>query len=150
MIDSTLPLITLFISGFTSATLLPGSSEALFLLMLSQQNWDTGFLILIVGIGNSLGGMSNWVLGILIRTGFHKDKDKDKNQETESKYRVKAEKWLKNYGSPVLFFSFLPIIGDPLCLVAGLVKTHWLQALLYISLGKFFRYFILSYAVYPG
>ena len=143
MIDSTLSLVALFFSGFTSATLLPGSSEALFLLMLSQQNWDTGLLILIVGIGNSLGGMSNWVLGILIRKGFHKDK----NQETESEYRFKAEKWLKTYGSPVLFFSFMPIIGDPLCLVAGLVKIHWIKALLYISLGKFFRYFALSYFI---
>ena len=144
MIDSILPLVTLFFSGFTSATLLPGSSEALFLLMLSQQNWDTGLLILIVGTGNSLGGMSNWVLGILIRKGFHKDKNKEK----QSKQRFKAEQWLKKYGSPVLFFSFLPIIGDPLCLVAGLVKINWLKTLMYISLGKFFRYFALSYVVF--
>ena len=145
MIDSILPLVSLFFSGFTSATLLPGSSEALFLLMLSQQNWDTVMLILIVGSGNSLGGMSNWILGILIRNGLYKDKDKDK--ESENKHRFKAEKWLKKYGSPVLFFSFLPIIGDPLCLVAGLVKIHWLKALLYISLGKFVRYIALSYFI---
>lgn len=144
MIDSTLPLLTLFISGFTSATLLPGSSEVLFLLMLSQQSWNTGLLVLIVGIGNSLGGMSNWVLGILIRKGLHKDKDIEK----KSKYRFKAEQWLKKYGSPVLLFSFLPIIGDPLCLVAGLVKIHWVKALMYISLGKFFRYFVLAYVIY--
>ena len=145
ILDSILPLLTLFFSGFTSATLLPGSSETLFLVMLSQQNWDTGLLILIVGIGNSLGGMSNWILGFLIRKGLYKEKEK--NQETEKKHRFKADKWLKKYGSPVLFFSFLPIVGDPLCLVAGLVKIHWLKALLYISLGKFFRYFALSYIV---
>lgn len=145
IIDSILPLVTLFFSGFTSATLLPGSSETLFLVMLSQQNWDTGLLILIVGIGNSLGGMSNWILGFLIRKGLYKEKEK--NQETEKKHHFKADKWLKKYGSPVLFFSFLPIVGDPLCLVAGLVKIHWLKALLYISLGKFFRYFALSYIV---
>lgn len=146
MIDSTLSLFSLFISGFTSATLLPGSSEALFLLMLSQQHWETGLLILIVGTGNSLGGMTNWVLGVLIREGLLKDKNKKK--DNESKYRIKAEKWLNQYGSPVLFFSFLPIIGDPLCLVAGLAKIYWLKALLYISLGKFFRYFILSYMIF--
>jgi len=147
MIIDSIPLLTLFFSGFTSATLLPGSSETLFLVMLSQQNWDTGLLILIVGIGNSLGGMSNWILGFLIRKGLYKDKDKEKKQETERKHRFKADRWLKKYGSPVLFFSFLPIVGDPLCLVAGLVKIHWLTALLYISLGKFFRYFVLSYIV---
>ena len=103
ILDSILPLLTLFFSGFTSATLLPGSSETLFLVMLSQQNWDTGLLILIVGIGNSLGGMSNWILGFLIRKGFYKDKEK--NQEKEKKHRFKADKWLKKYGSPVLFFQ---------------------------------------------
>lgn len=139
--DFSASLVGLFLSGFSSATLLPGSSEALFLLMLSQHSWDTTMLILVAGTGNSLGGMSNWLLGILIRSGFYKDKKKD----SQHQYRIKAEQWLKQYGSPMLFFSFLPIIGDPLCLVAGLVKMHWFKVLIFISLGKFFRYFVLSY-----
>ncbi|RKZ99190.1 MAG: DedA family protein [Gammaproteobacteria bacterium] len=134
-------LLTLFFSGFTSATLLPGSSEALFLLMLAQQSWDAGLLILVAGTGNSLGGITNWLLGLLIRKGLYKKAQK--TQESQSYY--KAEQWLKKYGAPVLFFSFLPIIGDPLCVVAGLVRIHWLKALLFISAGKFFRYFMLSY-----
>ncbi|MCK5663596.1 MAG: DedA family protein [Thiotrichaceae bacterium] len=134
-------LLTLFFSGFTSATLLPGSSEALFLLMLAQQTWDKGLLILIAGTGNSLGGMTNWLLGLFIRKGLYNQKQKN----SEKKSYENAEKRLKKYGSPVLFFSFLPIIGDPLCVMAGLVKIHWLKALLFISAGKFFRYFILSY-----
>lgn len=133
-------LLTLFISGFTSATLLPGSSEALFLVMLFEQTWSAGLLILVAGMGNSLGGMTNWLLGILIYKGLYKDKQKTSEENT----RFRAEKWLNRYGAPVLFFSFLPIIGDPLCLVAGLLRIHWLQALVYISLGKFFRYFVLS------
>lgn len=135
-------LLTLFISGFTSATLLPGSSEALFLLMLSQQSWNTGWLILIVGAGNSLGGMTNWILGVLIRTGLYNKRGK----EASSNY-AKAEQWLQKYGAPSLFFSFLPIIGDPLCLVAGLLRIHWLKALVFITLGKFSRYYVLSYLV---
>lgn len=147
MIDPTVSLVALFISGFTSATLLPGSSEALFLLMVSQQSWDTGLLILIVGMANSLGGMSNWLLGILIRKGIYKE-NIFKQKESEARYRFKAEKWLKKQGAPILFFSFLPIIGDPLCLVAGWLKIHWLKALLYISLGKFFRYIALSFVFF--
>lgn len=145
--DSIIPLFTLFVSGFTSATLLPGSSEALFLLMLSQQTWETALLIIVVGTGNSLGGMTNWVLGYLIRNGLLKDKE-DTNKESVDRNRFQAEKWLQKYGSPVLFFSFLPIIGDPLCLVAGLVKIHWLKALLFLSLGKFVRYMSLSYLIF--
>ena len=137
-------LLTLFISGFTSATLLPGSSEALFLLMLSEQAWSTGLLILVVGAGNSLGGMTNWVLGYAIRKGFYRDK-RGKSQASQ---RRKAELWLSKHGAPVLFFSFLPIIGDPLCLVAGLIKIPWFLALVYIALGKFFRYVLLSYLLF--
>ena len=149
-------LFTLFISAFTSATLLPGSSEALFLLMLSQESWNTVLLIVTAGVGNSLGGMTNWVLGVLIRNGLYHDKspdkslDKslDKSQKSEVKNRFRAELWLQKYGSPALFFSFLPIIGDPLCLVAGLVKIHWFKAIIFITLGKFFRYFVLSSIVF--
>ncbi len=136
-------LLTLFFSAFTSATLLPGSSEALFLLMLSQETWNSGLLVVIAGVGNSLGGMTNWLLGRLIRSGLFKDK----HRNSQAKSRSRAEQWLQTYGSPALFFSFLPIIGDPLCLVAGLVNMSWLKALLFISLGKFFRYFVLSYVI---
>lgn len=137
-------LLTLFFSGFTSATLLPGSSEALFLFMLSEQIWEPGILILVVGIGNSLGGMTNWVLGLLIRKGLYKNQQ----HTSQSKSYYKAEQWLQKFGAPALFLSFLPIIGDPLCVVAGLVKMDWLKALFFISLGKFFRYFILSYFIF--
>ncbi len=133
-------LLTLFFSGFTSSTLLPGSSEALFALMLSQQTAPVWLLILVVGTGNSLGGMSNWIIGLLIRKGLYKSKN-----NTSDKHRARAEKWLERHGAPVLFFSFLPVVGDPLCLVAGLVHISWLKALLYISAGKFFRYIIIAY-----
>jgi membrane protein YqaA with SNARE-associated domain len=146
-------LITLFLSGFTSATLFPGSSEGLFLLMLSQQNWSTGLLIVVVGTGNTLGGMSNWILGVLIDKGFHlNDKwslnNTDQAKNLTTKTCIKAEKWLKNHGAPILFFSFLPIIGDPLCVVAGLLKMQGRVVLWYIALGKFFRYTLLSILFY--
>ncbi|MCU7835850.1 MAG: DedA family protein [gamma proteobacterium symbiont of Taylorina sp.] len=136
-------LLTLFFSAFTSATLLPGSSEALFLLMLSQGSWSAGMLIIIAGAGNSLGGMSNWILGLLIRKGLYKSKRHNIN----GKYYTAAENWFNKFGSPALLFSFLPIIGDPLCFVAGFIKIHWFKAMIFISLGKFMRYFALSYVV---
>ena len=140
-------LLTLFFSGFTSSTLLPGSSEALFAWMLSQQSWPAWLLIVVVGTANSLGGMTNWLLGLLIRRGLLEDRDKKKHNRQADKTRLNAEHWLEQHGAPVLFFSFLPIIGDPLCLVAGLIKISWLQALLYISMGKFFRYIAMAYFI---
>lgn len=133
-------LIALFISGFTSATLLPGSSEALFLYLLSREEWNNALLVIVVGLGNSLGGMTNWLIGMLIRSGFMQNK---RSLPEEKKSFIKAQQWLEQQGAPVLFFSFLPIIGDPLCLIAGLLRIHWLKALFYISLGKFSRYMVL-------
>ena len=138
-------LLSLFLSAFTSATLLPGSSEALFLFMLSEDLWNSSLLILIAGTGNSLGGMSNWLLGFLIRKGIWKSgQSTSKDNELKNKHYIRAEKWMKQYGSPVLLLSFLPIIGDPLCVVAGFIKVHWLKAIIFISIGKFMRYFTLS------
>ncbi len=134
-------LLALFISGFSSATFLPGSSESLFLLMLAQEQWDTLVLILVVGMGNSLGGMSNWVLGVLIRKGLHKQKE----GLLESKHYILVEKKLQKFGAPILFFSFLPVVGDLLCMVAGLMKIHWLKSIIFISTGKMVRYILLSY-----
>ena len=133
-------LFALFVSGFTSATLLPGSSEALFLYLLSRGDWSSGLLLLIVSIGNSLGGMSNWLLGMFIRYGFLQ---RSGSGENAKQVNQKAQRWLQQHGAPVLFFSFLPVIGDPLCLAAGLIHTHWLKSLFYISLGKFTRYAVL-------
>ena len=105
--------------------------------MLAQQQWDVSLMILVAGLGNSLGGMSNWLLGVLIRLGLYK-------KSANTKYH-NAEQQLQKFGAPILFFGFLPIIGDPLCVVAGLVKIHWFKALIFISAGKFFRYFLISY-----
>jgi len=134
-------LFSLFVSGFTSATLLPGSSEALFLYLLSREEWNNGLLVVVVGLGNSLGGMTNWLMGMLIRSGFMQNKRSLLPEEKKS--LMKAQQWLEQHGAPVLFFSFLPIIGDPLCLMAGLIRIHWLKALFYITLGKFSRYVVL-------
>ncbi|MCN4143616.1 MAG: DedA family protein [Thiohalomonas sp.] len=114
-------LLTLFFSGFTSATLLPGSSEALFLFMLFEQSQDVALLILVAGIGNSLGGMTNCLLGLLIRTGLYKNKQ----STSENKHYYKGEQWLYKFAAPLLFLSFLPVIGVPLCVVAGLLNIHW-------------------------
>ena len=143
-------LLSLFLSGFTSSTLLPGSSEALFMYLLSQQSWPVWLLIFVVGSANSLGGMTNWIIGFLIYKGLFEDKQPEVQQQKQSKrgvasQRIRAERWLEQHGAPVLFFSFLPVIGDPLCLVAGLVKISWVKALFYITLGKFSRYLAIAY-----
>jgi membrane protein YqaA with SNARE-associated domain len=138
-------LVSLFVSGFSSATLLPGSSEVLFLLMLSERDWSPWVLILVVGSGNTLGGMSNWLIGLLAQRGLYRHPFSLSNK-LRLRYASIAKR-LRKHGAVVLVFSFLPVVGDPLCVVAGLLNIPWYKALGYIALGKFVRYMLL--AVFP-
>lgn len=127
-----LALLSLTVSGFLSSTLLPGSSEAAFIafLIYYPEAWLTALIF--VGISNSLGSMTSYLIGRLIP---------NRSKDVPSK----AFERVRRYGTPVLFFSFLPIIGDALPLAAGWMKMHAGKSLFFITLGKFCRYgFILA------
>ncbi len=129
MDTAAIDLGSLFASAFLSATLLPGGSE-LVLALLADADSHLGLLLLVVAsAGNTLGGMTSWLIGRLIppgrlqRPGLHPSVDR-----------------IRKYGRPVLLLSWVPIIGDPLCVAAGWLRVSWRWALLYISIGKIARY----------
>lgn len=108
-----LSLISLFASSFLSATLLPGNSEVVLVAMLltgASQPWA---LVLIATIGNSLGGVTNVILGRLFPL------------RKTSRWQEKATGWLKRYGAVTLLLSWAPVIGDLLCLLAGWMRISW-------------------------
>ena len=129
--------LQLFIISFLSSTLLPGGSEAYLLYLLSLQQYDSMILLILASIGNSLGGMTNYVIGLLIINKFIKPQY---NLHQQNNYYLKSTQWIKKYGTAALLLSWLPLIGDLLCLVAGLVKLNWLKVLIFIYIGKFLRY----------
>ncbi len=129
-------LWTLLGSSFLASTLLPGGSEAVLVYSHTQGIAPPQTLLLIASFGNILGGLSNWLIG-----GYLKNRLIRPNLEKPA--QKKALQRIRKYGSPLLLFSWLPIIGDPLCLAAGWAGIRLLPAVLFIAVGKVARYAVL-------
>ena len=125
--------IALFIGSFLASTLLPGGSEAMLLLAIHQQPGLREQFWLIATLGNTLGGLSSWLIGWWLAKRFP-DAPLHKPQHRRALERISRR------GSPILLFSWLPVIGDPLCLAAGWSGIKLLPATLFIACGKGLRY----------
>jgi len=125
--------LSLFFTSFASATLLPGGSEALFVYLLSEHL--NPFLLLVVAtLGNTLGSCVNYILG-----KYATDFALRKNYMNE-KHLQKASTLFEKYGAWSLLFSWLPIIGDPLTFVAGIVRYAWWKFVIIVAFAKLARY----------
>lgn len=133
-----LSLASLFASSFLSATLLPGNSEVVLVAMLLSGVSQPWLLVLIATMGNSLGGLTNVILG-----RFFPLREKSRWQE-------KAAGWLKRYGAATLLLSWVPVIGDLLCLLAGWMRISWGPVLFFLCLGKALRYVLVALATLQG
>ena len=132
----------LFTSAFLSATLLPGSSEALLLFRLSEgQPWLP--LVLVATTGNLLGSLVTFAMGRVGNRVLHW-----RWMRIEDRALVRAEAWFRRWGQPSLLLAWLPIVGDPLCLVAGLLRVHPLAFLVLAGLGKLGRYAFLAWLTF--
>lgn len=133
-----LSLASLFASSFLSATLLPGNSEVVLVAMLLSGVSQPWLLVVIATMGNSLGGLTNVILG-----RFFPLREKSRWQE-------KAVGWLKRYGAATLLLSWMPVIGDLLCLLAGWMRISWGSVLFFLCLGKALRYVLVAWATLQG
>lgn len=125
--------LSLFLTSFASATLLPGGSEALFVYFLSE-HLNPILLLVVATIGNTLGSFVNYILGkyatdFALSKGYMKEK-----------HLQKATSLFEKYGAWSLLFSWLPIIGDPLTFVAGIVRYAWWKFLIIVCFAKLARY----------
>ena len=136
--------LLLFLSAFGAATLLPLQSEAVLMTLLIQGLSNPFYLILVATIGNVLGSCVNWWLGLKIE--HFKDK---KWFPVSEKNMLKAEKIYQKYGFWSLLLSWTPIIGDPITLIAGLMKENFWRFLLIVTIAKGGRY-VFIYLVYIG
>lgn len=119
-------LFGLVLSGFLSATLLPGSSELVLVAFLLNYPQYWGVALFFVTLANTLGSATSYLLTRFIP---HK---KEINH--------KAVCFIRKYGAACLFFSFVPIVGDALPLAAGWLRLPFYRCLFFIALGKFVRY----------
>ena len=127
--------ITLFISGVTSATLLPGSSEIVLVAMLSQGVGDPMLLVMVATAGNVLGSLINWLCGRYLITFMGRWWF-----PVSQKSYDKGKKWFERYGLWSLLLAWLPIVGDPLTLLAGTMAVRLRIFLALVTIGKFARY----------
>ncbi|MBL4743700.1 MAG: DedA family protein [Cycloclasticus sp.] len=130
-------VLGLFLAAFISSTIAPGGSEAVLALLILNSDHQPIYLVLIATIGNTLGALTTFYLGHLVSTKYSA-------KNVNPKYFNKANELIQRYGSVALLLSWLPLLGDVLCLVAGWVRLNIIKSIIFITIGKFARYFLIS------
>jgi membrane protein YqaA with SNARE-associated domain len=118
----------MFASSFLSATLLPGNSELVFVALVHQAPELGGAALAVATLGNTLGGMTSYLVGRLLP------------QPREGR----AVAWLARYGPAALLLSWVPVIGDGLCVASGWLRQNAAAATLFVAAGKCARYWVLK------
>ena len=129
--SETASLWALFASSFLAATLLPGGSEAVLFGVLKLHPDQVWPALAAATLGNTLGGMSSYLIGRIM----------------PQKQEIKGLAAVQRYGAPVLLLSWVPIIGDPLCVAAGWLRVNPWWSALCIAGGKFVRYCVIAVLV---
>ena len=130
----------LFMASFIAATILPLQSEAVLfgLLLAGHQAWA---LCLTANLGNTLGAVLNWVLGRFIA------RFRDRRWfPVGPEALARAEAWYGRYGKWTLLFAWLPVVGDPLTVVAGTLRVNLMAFTLLVAAGKTARYAVITAA----
>jgi membrane protein YqaA with SNARE-associated domain len=140
-------LWALFVGSLLASTLLPGGVEGLLYYMVQENQYTFMALLVIASTGNTLGGIITWWIGYLLYKGL-----------SGSRLTDRLEKWfdiddkslqrVRHWGAPVLLLSWLPVIGDPLCLAAGYLRLQFWPCVAMIALGKTGRYLALLWLLY--
>ncbi len=131
----------MFASAFLAATILPLSSEVVLGFLLTQ-GFDPDTVVFVAAMGNVLGSVVNYGLGFLGSTLIFKKVLGLSDIEIDS-----SKNRFQKYGSISLLFAWVPVIGDPLTVVAGILKVNFLVFLLLVGIGKTVRYLFLAWAI---
>ena len=134
--------LSLFSISFLAATILPFSSELTFAGLIATSNYDNLLLLIVASFGNVLGAVVNWVLGFYSRNFSTKKWFPFKDEQIE-----KSSIWFNKFGRWSLLFAWVPIIGDPLTLAAGLLRVKFIEFLILVTIGKLSRYTLVYYFV---
>ena len=132
----------LFIISLLAATILPLSSEIVLTTMLLTNLFEKNILLIVASSGNILGSIFNWYLGKKI-TIFQDRKWFPVSPEKLNK----SQKYFQKYGLWSLLLAWVPVIGDPLTLLAGVLKVRFSIFFLLVSISKISRYIFIIYLV---
>lgn len=128
----------MFSGAFLAATLLPGGSEVLLVALLNDASTMWPELLLMATLGNTLGALTSYGLGRAGRLAKNP-------QDIQSKSHQTALVWVERYGIWSLLLSWLPLVGDVLCLLAGWLKWPLVASTLLIFVGKILRYSVIVF-----
>lgn len=140
LLDFLPELIGLFVTSFLAATLLPGGSEVVLLALITTHPETSVVAVIVATAGNTLGGITNWCLGRYLIV--YQDR---KWFPITPKRLAQVHRIFERYGQWTLLFSWLPIIGDAVCLVAGVAKLSLTRTFVWVLIGKAARYTVLVY-----
>jgi membrane protein YqaA with SNARE-associated domain len=139
-------LSSVFVIALVSATLLPmGSEPAVFGLIKLNPDlfWPT---VLVATAGNTIGGAITWWMGYGAERAYERARHRTPTE-------LRALQWLQRFGAKACLLAWLPIVGDPLCAVAGWLKLPFWPCVGYMAIGKFLRYVVMTSGllwVFPG
>ena len=131
---------SLFISSFLSSTILPGHSEITLITLILLEKYSKFLLIFFASLGNILGSIINWYLGFYITKFINKSWFPFTKKQLD-----KVSLWYLKYGKWSLFFSWVPFIGDPLTIVAGMFRIPIIIFIIIVSISKILRYIFVGY-----
>ena len=145
-------LPAIFVIALLSATLLPlGSEPAVFgyVKLAPEMFWPA---VLVATAGNVVGGMIDWWMGHAAKKAWigyrrrHRLAGGTDAELVQGRPRLDEKwfGWMRRFGPPVLILSWLPAVGDPLCAVAGWLRLPWRQCLIWMTVGKFLRYVVMT------
>ena len=148
-------LSTVFIVALVSATLLPLGSEPVVIGLL-KLNPDLFWpAILVATAGNTIGGAISWWMGLAAHQAWRKaqtlrhpgEAPQRKPPHEQSRHQRMARIWLRRFGAKACLLSWLPVVGDPLCAIAGWLRLPFWPCVCYMAIGKFLRYLVMTAGV---
>ena len=134
--------LSLFAISFLAATILPFSSELSLATLIATSDYDNLLLLTVASFGNILGSLVNWALGSYSRNLTTKKWFPFKETQIE-----RSSKWFRKFGKWSLLFAWVPVLGDPLTLVAGILRVKFIDFIILVAIGKVSRYLIVFYLI---
>jgi membrane protein YqaA with SNARE-associated domain len=125
-------LLGLFAASFAAATLFPSPSEAALFAYLQHYPDNAALAVAVATVGNTAGGMTSYWIGRLIPA------------RAQSRLNPRSLELVRRYGSAVVAFAWLPLVGDALSVAAGWLRVNWLAALAFMAAGRFTRYVVIA------
>lgn len=150
-------LPAIFVIALVSATLLPLGSEPVvfgYVSVAPAMFWPA---VLVATAGNTVGGAISYWMGLAAQRAVarwkasHHDDDAPaqdrqvhRHERAGGRWHAFSSRWLQRLGPAALLFSWLPVVGDPLCAVAGYLRLSFWPCVAYMAVGKFIRYALMT------